>query len=199
MFDDEPQVASKPVEDIFAGSERSGGRPLRPVAPLPSVSAQPDIPQPARVAWDEAESSWRKYVPWIGVGVVALALMGGAYWWFVMRVPAEVIPPPAVDNTTPEQPAVVPPDNTPIKPPPPTDSDGDGIPDANEAGYGTDPQNADTDGDGLFDGEEANMWHTDPLKADTDGDGYPDGVELKNGYNPNGPGKVLPEIPLPQN
>jgi hypothetical protein len=94
-----------------------------------------------------------------------------------------------------------------------TDTDGDGLPDTQEATLGTDPKSADTDGDGLTDGQEvnvvhanpliadtdgdgltdgdeANVWHTDPLKADTDGDGFSDGQEVQNGYNPLGAGKL---------
>ncbi|MEY4722555.1 MAG: hypothetical protein RLZZ324_68 [Candidatus Parcubacteria bacterium] len=71
------------------------------------------------------------------------------------------------------------------------DTDGDGLPDSQEATLGTDLKKADTDGDGLSDGEEVNIYHTNPLKADTDGDGYSDGVEVKGGYNPNGPGKLF--------
>ena len=48
---------------------------------------------------------------------------------------------------------------------------------------------ADADGDGLTKDEE-DYYQTDPEKADTDGDGYLDGQEVKNGYNPNGPGKL---------
>ena len=35
------------------------------------------------------------------------------------------------------------------------------------------------------------VYKTDPLKADTDGDGVIDGVEVDNGYDPNGSGKLL--------
>jgi hypothetical protein len=70
------------------------------------------------------------------------------------------------------------------------DTDGDGLKDDEEEKIGTDPTKSDTDADGLSDFEEANTWQTNPLKADTDGDGYPDGVEVKNGYNPNGEGKL---------
>ncbi len=49
----------------------------------------------------------------------------------------------------------------PDAPLPPGDSDGDGIPDADEATYGTDPSNPDTDGDGLGDGVEV-LAETDP-------------------------------------
>jgi hypothetical protein len=49
----------------------------------------------------------------------------------------------------------------PDAPPLPGDTDGDGIPDADEARYGTDPSNPDTDGDGLGDGVEV-LAETDP-------------------------------------
>ena len=41
----------------------------------------------------------------------------------------------------------------------------------------------DSDGDGLPNSEEA-LWGTDPNSADTDGDGYRDGEEVTLGYNP---------------
>jgi len=47
----------------------------------------------------------------------------------------------------------------------------------------------DTDGDTIPDAVETYIG-TDPTKADTDGDGYNDGEEIKNGYNPFGPGKL---------
>jgi len=47
----------------------------------------------------------------------------------------------------------------------------------------------DTDNDGLSD-EKEEMYDTDPNNPDTDGDGYLDGDEVKNGYNPNGEGKL---------
>jgi hypothetical protein len=47
----------------------------------------------------------------------------------------------------------------------------------------------DTDGDGLTDAAETG-YGSDPKKADTDGDGFADGAEVKNGYNPAGPGKL---------
>lgn len=54
----------------------------------------------------------------------------------------------------------------------------------------------DSDGDGLSDYEETVQYHSDPARADTDGDGYADGEEVKNGYNPGGPGQ-LPPPPSP--
>lgn len=51
-----------------------------------------------------------------------------------------------------------------------SDTDGDGLTDAEEYVIRTDPCSADTDGDGLTDYEEWNIWMTSPTSADTDGD-----------------------------
>ncbi len=51
--------------------------------------------------------------------------------------------------------------------------------------------NKDTDGDGLTDVQEK-IYGTDSNNKDTDGDGFTDGDEVKKGYNPNGPGKLMP-------
>ena len=64
------------------------------------------------------------------------------------------------------------------------DTDGDGLTNQQEAGYGTDPNNADTDRDGLIDGEEVFRTGTNALVPDTDGDGLLDGDEIKRGTNP---------------
>lgn len=47
----------------------------------------------------------------------------------------------------------------------------------------------DSDHDGLSDADEV-RYHTNPLKADTDGDGFSDGTEVAKGFDPNGPGKL---------
>lgn len=73
----------------------------------------------------------------------------------------------------------------------PVDKDGDNIDDVRETQIGTNPNNWDTDGDELSDGDEILVWMTDPLKTDSDGDSYLDGAEIKNGYNPRGPGKLF--------
>ncbi len=46
---------------------------------------------------------------------------------------------------------------------------------------------ADDDNDGLTNAEEA-QYGTNPQEPDTDGDGFLDGEEVKNGYNPLGEG-----------
>jgi len=58
------------------------------------------------------------------------------------------------------------------------DDDNDGLTNAEERRYGTDPRNPDTDGDGLKDGEEVKRYRTNPLRTDTDGDGLSDGEEV---------------------
>lgn len=73
---------------------------------------------------------------------------------------------------------------------PPVDSDVDGLTDDEEATAGTNINIIDTDGDGLSDYEEVKIYQTNPLNADSDGDTYPDGAEVRNGYNPNGSGKL---------
>jgi hypothetical protein len=60
------------------------------------------------------------------------------------------------------------------------DTDGDGLSDAEEAVYGSDPLNRDYDGDGLSDGEEIYTYGTDPVNNDTDGDSLTDGEEAFN-------------------
>lgn len=88
------------------------------------------------------------------------------------------------------------------------DTDGDGILDGNEAGYGTDPGVADSDGDGVPDGLEVWTYEsgplvdddidgdglsnstevfgtgTDPANPDTDPDGFEDGAEVAAGTDP---------------
>lgn len=73
----------------------------------------------------------------------------------------------------------------------PADSDGDGLSDSQESALGTNPQSADTDSDGLSDREEVQIYGSDPTRPDTDGDGFLDGEEVKNGYNPNGSGRLF--------
>ena len=58
-----------------------------------------------------------------------------------------------------------------------TDSDGDGLTDAEEWSLHTDATLADTDFDGLNDGDEMGLG-TEPTRFDTDGDGVGDGEDL---------------------
>ncbi len=76
-------------------------------------------------------------------------------------------------------------------PPPVIDTDRDGLPDEEEAMYGTNPNEVDSDQDGLTDRDEVKVFKTDPNNPDTDGDTYLDGNEVRGGYDPKGPGKLL--------
>lgn len=67
---------------------------------------------------------------------------------------------------------------------PDSDTDGDGLTNAEEEELGTDPDNPDTDDDLLSDGDEVNIYGTDPLVADSDGDGWKDGKEVNEGTDP---------------
>jgi len=51
------------------------------------------------------------------------------------------------------------------------------------------PLVVDTDNDGLIDAREE-FYGTDPKHPDSDGDGFSDGFEVLNGYNPMGEGKL---------
>jgi Tol biopolymer transport system component len=57
------------------------------------------------------------------------------------------------------------------------DPDGDGLTNAEEIRFKTNPFKPDTDGDGLSDGDEI-KWGANPLVVDTDGDTVPDGREV---------------------
>ena len=70
------------------------------------------------------------------------------------------------------------------------DQDADGLYDFEEEQIGTDFKNPDTDADGLDDYYEVRIYKTNPLNPDTDVDGHKDGDEVKNGFNPNGQGKL---------
>lgn len=89
-------------------------------------------------------------------GVILLLAIGGGIWWLRSRNTEPAVYEQAATSSQAE-PAPA------VEPSGPLDSDGDGIPDAEEATYKTDPHNYDTDGDGYSDGYEiANGM--DPLK-----------------------------------
>ena len=116
-----------------------------------------------------------------GVILVVLVLVIAAYFMFRAPNAQPDNTPGQVDTTSPSQSEE--PTNQPVSPHD-LDSDGDGLTDAEEQAWGTDPFNPDTDGDGLSDGKEALFYHTDPLNPDTDGDGYSDYEEIVSGNDP---------------
>lgn len=65
-----------------------------------------------------------------------------------------------------------------------TDTDFDGLTDADEEELGTNIYHWDTDGDQLSDFDEVNKFFTNPIKIDTDFDGIQDGREVNRGSDP---------------
>lgn len=94
----------------------------------------------------------------------------------LIEQPTEV-PPPPTDTPEPLPTDTPEPTWTP-EPTPDLDSDDDGLEDAVEPKYGTDPYNYDTDADGLSDGEEVYTYGTSPTIWDSDEDGLGDGDEV---------------------
>ena len=76
------------------------------------------------------------------------------------------------------------------------DSDDDGLSDAFELSYGTNPNNKDSDGDTLPDIDEIELYGTNPTFADSDSGGVNDDVELNKGTNPNAPDDDPVELPF---
>lgn len=145
------------------------------------------------------------------IGLVLVLLVGGGVGaFFLLRSRGQEAPVvPAVESEPVPTPVPAPepvpePEPTPEPVPEPqptpepavTDTDADGLSDAQEATLGTDSTKIDSDGDGLSDREEVQTYQTDPLDTDTDDDSFSDGDEVKNLYNPKGPGR-LGELPTP--
>ena len=204
MFDN---LAGKDPEDIFSSTENlpkvappiKHGAPLASSAPdasaLLASAPAPQVPSAPAAGHRGMPAALKVLLFFIAIAVVV-----GAAWAiarFLLSSPASQVPevPAAPEAAAPapapvEAPAVIPPSETLAKPVE-LDTDLDGIMDAQEIQLGTNPNSPDTDGDGLTDREEISAYKTNPLISDTDGDGFADGVEVRNGYNPNGEGKLF--------
>lgn len=210
MFDDD----SKEPQDIFADVEPPTNLPTerptpRPAAmpPVPVASAPAPVPRPAMAAPFEPPRKRHHVLRTLVILLIAFVAIGASgLIAYRALVPDGTLPLLPTDNgtdtgeqtpvddgkgetsgdgtTVPEQAASI-------------DSDGDGLTNAEELAAGTSVSKPDTDGDGLGDKEELQVYGTDPRRPDTDGDGFFDGQEVRSGYNPNGPGKIL-EVPTAQ-
>lgn len=205
MFDE----IKKQPDDIFAGTDEPGEvpPPFRAAPPLPQPIEPAPAPTPVTLPSVVApppplgreEKGKAKHVFFLVLGAVIVITAGVLAGSRIMRSK-----PPATTGL-PDVSTAVEENLTPTPTPPPeeeeesgekveTDSDKDGLTDAQEAEFGTSSSGVDTDDDGLFDREEIEVYRTNPLVPDTDGDSYLDGVEVENGYNPNGAGKLF-ELP----
>lgn len=201
IFDDKNEPA-----DIFAEIPSEKPEASAPKAPGAQPATTPLPVGESGVILERAPFGKK----WVVIGVLTMLILAiGGYFLFFRKAepqpaaapaPAEEpaptpapepepVPEPAPEPVPPAEEPVPPPEVTP--PPPPSDRDGDGLPDDEEARLGTNPDAVDTDADGLSDREEAVVYKTDPLNPDTDGDTYKDGDEVRNGYDPNGPGRLL--------
>ncbi|MEK7496643.1 MAG: hypothetical protein AAB657_01930 [Patescibacteria group bacterium] len=183
-------VNPAPVDDIFAATDSN-------IKDSPFTQVGGQVPPPVEIPMSQIGKVyfWHKWWFWVGLAVI-IVIAGGVLWWQGSS-PTDNRQQTTDNNNQPQffdQPQNQPPVNN---PPPilPIDQDSDGLTDAEEQTVGTDPLKPDTDSDGLFDREEVKVYLTDPLKADTDGDTFADGVEIQNGYNPKGDGKLL-ELPV---
>lgn len=140
----------------------------------------------------------KRGILFVFIGVAALLLIGlGVFMaWRYFDKPKAVVP--TIQNTVEvnSMPVVNIPEvnvNSDLvnQAPKSPDLDQDGLTAEEEIQYGTSDHAMDTDQDLLNDREEIKIYVTNPLKSDTDGDGYGDGEEVRNLYNPNGPGKLF--------
>ncbi len=201
-----PQVApptmpaSTPAAAMPAQAVMPTAMPEPQVRPFPetsqNIARDPSASQPSR-----SGGYMKTILLLVGIIVVIAAAFFISMRILRSQTPVTPLAPAPEEKTTPTaQPAPAPEVTTPTAQPAPAvvdtqlDTDKDGLPDVREAELGTDPLKPDTDGDGLFDREEVEVYKTNPLSPDTDGDSYTDGMEVKGGYNPNGPGKLL-ELP----
>lgn len=191
----------------------SSGPPLRSTQPVPSApgfnNLVTPIPPPA-FRQPPIQRRRRRPLMLILIGLVVLLVLGGVGWavarFFFFDQPsadqAEASPTPE-SSGSPE-----PTDAADLGAQEVKDDDLDGLTNAEERFYGTNPLDQDTDKDTYKDGEEVRAGYdplgpgkldldkdgfpdpeerafgTDPFKPDTDGDGYLDGDEIKNGFNP---------------
>jgi hypothetical protein len=118
-----------------------------------------------------------KYVK-IVISLVLIAAVGGVIWFVRSRPqPPRVETPEQKTTSARETQQALQATLSKIKQ---SDGDLDGLTDAEEIQYKTDPNKPDTDGDGLLDVDEIKIYKTNPLKADTNNLGHTDGWAVRH-------------------
>ena len=220
-----PQNTNEPEDIFAGAPEPEPAAPLDLKSALANKKLKPIGEEGSPVAGVGSMPSGMKAMPqieitppllskksvFVVIGIILIIGLGAGTVWGIFKASQKEEPKNTITNTVPVNvPVVATPivtstvevvipefsvTTTPAVGVVPPDTDGDGLSDEEEVKYGTDYLKIDTDGDGLSDYEEIMIWKTDPLIADTDGDSYNDGVEVKNGFNPLGSGKLL-ELPV---
>lgn len=196
---------SKQPEDIFEKTDEAAPHVAPPTAPQTVPPAVQPV-APSIESLPEQSSGSGGHLKTIIIILAILVVIGGAFLisWRILSSRTPVTPQePGTDSDVilndsegfqKDSSAVLETELVPEVIQPELDTDKDGLTDLQEAQLGTSPKSSDTDGDFLFDLEELEVYGTNPLNSDTDGDGFLDGNEVKAGYDPNGPGKLL-EVP----
>lgn len=195
----EPEVKTPQTPSIAPDLGRLDSRPTVP----PAMSKMPDSPVSKEPVFGQ-----KKKIVVVLMVLIIISVLGGAAWYAYATFFASSSAPAAIDqnqqqNTQQQQnvntagtqnignnnvdttgqineePEVI------------IDTDKDGLTDAEEATYGTDPTKVDTDLDGLTDRDEVIVFKTDPNNPDSDGDTFIDGEEVRAGYDPKGEGRLL--------
>ncbi len=128
--------------------------------------------------------------------VLAVLVVAGVVVFVLMRDDGTATNGSPSNQNTQAGTAIAPIDTTNVNPN--TDTDYDGLSDAEEQKIGTNPTNADTDGDGLSDFDEATKYKSDPKKATSGPLTVNDGDAVKQGLDPV-TGKKLFETTAPNN
>ena len=189
-----PTAEGAEVEDIFGN--------VKEVPATQKQASETSKPKDDTLV-ETPHQGFKKVLITIGSIVLLVGILaGGGYWAYTQFLKPKPLSPNLNllnTNTAPTNTATTPTSKQPatVTPTQPLDSDNDGLSDSEEATLGTNPLNPDSDGDKLFDREEVSVYKTDPLIKDTDGDGYEDGAEVRGGYDPKGPGKLI-KIPVSQ-
>lgn len=184
-------------EDIFAKTDEAAPQVAPPTAPS-TVDASSVQPQPLTLPQSSPErppgDGGRLKIIIIIVAVLAIVVGAFLISWRILSSRTQVVPKVEEVQEAEEDGEVIKVEEAEEVQEAEIDTDKDGLIDSQEAELGTNQEGADTDGDLLFDLEEIEVYGTNPLNSDTDNDGYMDGNEVKAGYDPNGPGKLI-EIP----